>query len=351
MDRVYKIMSKKIIGIFVVVLVITGAVVGINNINKPSIQQTVDALPITFTGYNGSGYMTFKKSSKAEKSSYNLLKSIALVDAKAADIDISKIKKIIKENPTNANELKTHLTSSDSYSVSLNESTKYQKFIDHLQKTNIDTGSRELKNGDKVKLTVQDTSDSPYFKKVTKTYTVRGLKKSNVVNLSLKNFTIKTTGTNGYGFVTIKYGTKQVFSSANSEKNYINGDIVTLTSKVVTGALNTKSVKYKLNGDKVTFKISSFEDATMPISNLNDFGDNAYISVPSKSDITSPTLEIFTKSDNGGYTTESYMNGVTLKDGKLEKGNYSPELNFSSLSPEKEMATFDNKYVYRLVQK
>lgn len=64
MDRVYKIMSKKIIGIFVVVLVITGAVVGINNINKPSIQQTVDALPITFTGYNGSGYMTFKKVAK-----------------------------------------------------------------------------------------------------------------------------------------------------------------------------------------------------------------------------------------------------------------------------------------------
>jgi len=370
-DIMKKLMTKKAIGIIGAIIVI---IVGFNIVSKPSIKRSVDALPIIFTGYNGSGTMTVKDNSKAEKASYSLLKSIALVDAKKSGIDMSKVKEIIKNNPTDSNELKTRLIDVDSFSVSLNEAPKYQNFIDHLNKTSMDTGSDDLKNGDKVKFTVADSSTVPYFKAITKTYTVKGLKKTKVVSLSDKDFKIKTTGTNDYGDVDVTYNKKDIFESETADdgnrKQFANGDTITLTSKNIANKLNTQATKYTLAGDKVTLKISSFEDATMAISNLgdiikrsnfdddSDIADNAglvaYISASSKSDLDSPTLDIFAKDKTGGYLNETYRD-VTLKNGKLDINNHYPQFSTTNKdeTPAKQMlsSSSDNKYVYKLVQK
>ena len=360
--------KKTILGIVVIVVV---AVFGFNTLMTPSVKKTVDSMPVTFEGYNGSGTMTLKNDKDGKKSAYKLLKTIALVDAKESGIDVSKVKKIIKNNPTDVSELRNQLTNTDSYSVSLNESPKYEKFIDHLEKIDISTGSSDLKNGDKVKLTVSDSSDTPYFKKVSKTYTVKGLKKVKTVTLSAKDFTVKTKGTNGYGSVSINYGKHIVASSTNEnsgqKKQYVNGDSFTLTSKKVANALNKDSTKYKLSSNKISFKVSGFEDPIIAVSNLSDLANNddtvvsAYISADTKKDITSgsPNLTVFTKNDmNSGakYGITEYRYGVSVKNGKVDKGNTFPDYYSTDETPESYMSPTDEDstpslYTYKLVQK
>ena len=203
--------NKLLILMFPILILIVVVLVVV--LRRPSIQSSLDKTTVEFTGYNGSGRASIVTKSKSEQeNNFNLIKAIALTEAKSADIDSDTVINILNANKdhklSDLSLSNSGLTDPDNYSgISANDAPKYQQFIDHIENTNIDfDGLNSIKNGDRVKLLIEDRSNVSFLKKkyVSKEFKVTGLKNSKKTTLSSKDFTVKTSGTNGYGNVSIK---------------------------------------------------------------------------------------------------------------------------------------------------
>lgn len=265
--------NKLLILMFPILILIVVVLVVV--LRRPSIQSSLDKTTVEFTGYNGSGRASIVTKSKSEQeNAFNLIKAIALTEAKSANIDSDKVINILNATKDHNLSSLSGLTDSDNYSgISANDAPKYQQFIDHMENTQIYfDGLNSIKNGDRVKLVIEDRSNVSFLKKkyVSKEFKVTGLKNSKKTTLSSKDFTVKTSGTNGYGNVSIKYGNVSIFNDKdNVTRKFSNGDTISIKRSKISKKLNSDDHKYTTNTSKITFKINGLPNSKIHLSGLD----------------------------------------------------------------------------------
>lgn len=371
MNFIKSLSTKSKTVIVTVIVVIIGYFV-VTTITKPTPKKALDSLSISFSGYNGSGYATYNHSKTDDQKAYNAFKDIAMIEAKKAQIDTKTVEQIIKSTATYS-ELVNKLTSSDTFSnvaTSPADVIKYSNFQNHMEKTTFKwENSSSLSNGKKITLTLQDDSSVPYFDKVSKTYTAKGLKQPKTITLSEKDFSIKSDGTNGYASIIVKYGKTTLFDSSSysysaKNKRYKNGDTITIKSSKISNELDTEAKKFTINGKNINFKVSGLPDATLKITNLNDIVkkvnesddltfDSAYL-MSDNSKLSSPELILYFKDNKDNeyhYYTNSNIGNV--KDNKISTDSlFFPIYETTKNSPETDILSFNSSYsyVYKLIQ-
>jgi len=325
--------KKKIIVIAAVVVV--GAI-GLNAAFQPSVSRDFKAMPVKFSGYNGSGYIDSADTKETEKKGVKLAMAVAKVEAKKAGVDFAKIQKPRDDDKTYTQAMDTMGDATDRLDL-LGDSDieKYGEFFDHMEATKIDTGrnSSNLKNGDKVKLTLSDTSTKPYFKSVSVTKKVTGLKKASNVTLSEKDFKVKSEGIDGSGTFSLTFKGHDVYDSSKKTK-LSNGDSVTVKSKSID-LPNVAGKKYKVGNLK--FKISGLLSKTVDITNLSTIDERVRIdklgdkyknfklvkaALGRSSGNTGLALTYYGKENDDDtaskYFTATYYSGVKIKAGEIK---------------------------------
>lgn len=231
---------------------------------------------VEFTGYQGKGEAGLKDNA------LDTWKEIASYEGKKAKVE-NKTMKALVEKADSVNDL----TDTDNFSVGMSseQSINVSAYLDHMDKTSVGfENSSDLKNGDKVKLVIEDSSTKPYFKKVEKEYTVKGLKKMKQLSIAslVKDLSVVKNSTNHYAAADIEYTGKEKIDAyslthqlSNYNKTVSNGDVLTSskTEAEIAKELNNRNSSAQFTGrkgKKVSFTVSGLKSDTPRPSNMDE---------------------------------------------------------------------------------
>jgi hypothetical protein len=243
--------KKIIIALAVLIVIGIGVKIGINIHNN----NIISKVEMKFSGYNGNG--------TAEISNYSSI-------YKDIDHQILKkegVKKEIIDKIDNSNFDSTDLSYAD------------QKLLDDVSdkissiNMTFKGKSTNLKNGDKVTVVFKNDDHSLPFKNGTKTFTVKGLKKTTKVSSKVlyDNLNITSSGINGKGEIAISSKKSDLIDSTISIKNngtLKNGDKVSI--KLPNSVFKDSSGKHEYTGSHTfDYTVSGLVD-DKTITNVDD---------------------------------------------------------------------------------
>lgn len=205
------------------IVIVLMALVTVSLVACSQKKSALEDVKVTFKGYDGHGYM--------EGDSKKITSNMIDIMAKKAELDdylTEKLKDVVETDAADY-DLEKDATSDERDSL-----VKVERWMKEIK---IRSSKKEnLKNGDKVRITIKTGDKDNPVKEETKTYTVKGLKKTKKVSAKdiAKNLDVQAYGYNGKGLIAI-------------------------TSKKYKGSVsfhikNNGSLK---NGDKVTIKLPS----------------------------------------------------------------------------------------------
>lgn len=205
------------------IVIVLMALVTVSLVACSQKKSALEDVKVTFKGYDGHGYME----GDSKKITSNMI-DIMAKKAKLDDYLTEKLKDVVETDAADY-DLEKDATSDERDSL-----VKVERWMKEIK---IRSSKKEnLKNGDKVRITIKTGDKDNPVKEETKTYTVKGLKKTKKVTAKdiAKDLNVQAYGYNGKGLIAI-------------------------TSKKYKGSVsfhikNNGSLK---NGDKVTIKIPS----------------------------------------------------------------------------------------------
>ncbi|TLQ04065.1 hypothetical protein FEZ51_06465 [Pediococcus stilesii] len=243
--------KKAIIAVAALLVVGFGAKFALDAHNN----NIVNRVSMKFTGYEGHG--------SAELSNYeSVAKYMATVALKKEGVKKDSIKNILSSNfDTSA------LSAEDQVAVKSAQSDITSTRLDFKGK------STNLKNGDKVTIQFKNYNSEMPFKNGTKTFTVKGLKKTNKVSAKeiFDKLNVKAIGINGKGQIALSSKKSALIDSKISIKNngsLSNGDTVSI--KLPDSAFKDSTGKNEYTGSHTfDYKVSGLID-NKAISNIDD---------------------------------------------------------------------------------
>lgn len=181
MNKLAKLSVKVKIAITIVVIVVV-ALVAVS-VKKSTAtmtpKQAFNSMVFETKGYVGTATVSPSDKSKAKATNHKAYEAIALYEAKQAQMDTAIVKRTFKNESDGAVAFKT-LQSGSTYVSDVYGNIKYSKQADfehHMSNTKIDTNDYDVaKNGARRKITLEDSSTSPYFEKTSRKITLSGLK-------------------------------------------------------------------------------------------------------------------------------------------------------------------------------
>lgn len=205
------------------IVIVLMALVTVSLVACSQKKSALEDVKVTFKGYDGHGYME----GDSKKITSNMI-DIMAKKLKLDDYLTEKLKDVVETDAADY-DLEKDATSDERDSL-----VKVERWMKEIK---IRSSKKEnLKNGDKVRITIKTGDKDNPVKEETKTYTVKGLKKTKKVSAKdiAKNLDVQAYGYNGKGLIAI-------------------------TSKKYKGSVsfhikNNGSLK---NGDKVTIKLPS----------------------------------------------------------------------------------------------
>lgn len=205
------------------IVIVLMALVTVSLVACSQKKSALEDVKVTFKGYDGHGYME----GDSKKITSNMI-DIMAKKAKLDDYLTEKLKDVVETDAADY-DLEKDATSDERDSI-----VKVERWMKEIK---IRSSKKEnLKNGDKVRITIKTGDKDNPVKEETKTYTVKGLKKTKKVTAKdiAKDLNVQAYGYNGKGLIAI-------------------------TSKKYKGSVsfhikNNGSLK---NGDKVTIKLPS----------------------------------------------------------------------------------------------
>lgn len=205
------------------IVIVLMALVTVSLVACSQKKSALEDVKVTFKGCDGHGYME----GDSKKITSNMI-DIMAKKAKLDDYLTEKLKDVVETDAADY-DLEKDATSDERDSL-----VKVERWMKEIK---IRSSKKEnLKNGDKVRITIKTGDKDNPVKEETKTYTVKGLKKTKKVSAKdiAKNLDVQAYGYNGKGLIAI-------------------------TSKKYKGSVsfhikNNGSLK---NGDKVTIKLPS----------------------------------------------------------------------------------------------
>ena len=277
--------NKKFLTIVVAVVAVVAIVFGGKAIKQHHEAHTVlSGIQLTYSGYSGHGVSHFE-----ETSDFDAWKKIARVEGKKAGIDSSTIEALIN-NSQSPSELKSNLNSNSTVN-SVTDSLNLKTFTEHMNSTTVQVNTAKgLANGDKQALTVIDKSPNPFIKAQSRILTVKGLKKSEQINISsfAKQLYLKSTGTNNHGTTTIQmrgndpegknlsqtnlaFPFDQIFK-IDPNKAVSNGQKFSISEVEFAKQMNLYNTKKQYIGKankKITFTVRGLKKEHIQIKNIN----------------------------------------------------------------------------------
>jgi len=254
---------------------------------------------VTFNGYDGHGMLSYNHEVVIEEISQAALKKAGFSKDEIDAFAINNYKMI------------------DTYQIDTKKMAKYDAIMNNLQ-FNFDKVS-DLKNGDKVTLTVSCKGNNCPFVNETKEYTVNGLDEMQEITLEdlEKEYPITFTGYNGFG--SVKFDSTVYTISTAANQTLKNDD--TIKVKITEGTLNTLANDGKqLKEGTTSFekKVTGLPEIT-DVVGLNDILNNTDILMQSK---TKPVDGWFDKTT---YVTEKQQDYILFNasDSKDSEGNLS----------------------------
>jgi len=254
---------------------------------------------VTFNGYDGHGMLSYNHEVVIEEISQAALKKAGFSKDEIDAFAINNYKMI------------------DTYQIDTKKMAKYDAIMNNLQ-FNFDKVS-DLKNGDKVTLTVSCKGNNCPFVNETKEYTVNGLDEMQEITLEdlEKEYPITFTGYNGFG--SVKFDSTVYTISTAANQTLKNDD--TIKVKITEGTLNTLANDGKqLKEGTTSFekKVTGLPEIT-DVVGLNDILNKTDILMQSK---TKPVDGWFDKTT---YVTEKQQDYILFNasDSKDSEGNLS----------------------------
>lgn len=205
------------------IVIVLMALVTVSLVACSQKKSALEDVKVTFKGYDGHGYME----GDSKKITSNMI-DIMANKAKLDDYLTEKLKDVVETDAADY-DLEKDATSDERDSL-----VKVERWMKEIK---IRSSKKEnLKNGDKVRITIKTGDKDNPIKNESKTYTVKGLKKTKKVTAKdiAKDLNVQAYGYNGKGLIAI------------TSKKY-KGEVMFHIKK--NGSLS--------NGDKVTIKLPS----------------------------------------------------------------------------------------------
>lgn len=259
--------NKKIVGIVGVFIVAVIAFMVFSS--RPT--KLSKYFDVTFNGYDGHGMLNYNHEVVIEEISQAAIKKAGF---SKDEIDAFE--------------------SGNSQMVDTKKMAKYTAIMNNL-KFNFDKVS-DLKNGDKVTLTVSCKGNNCPFVNETKEYTVNGLDEMQEITLEdlEKEYPITFTGYNGFG--SVKFDSTVYTISTAANQTLKNDD--TIKVKITEGTLNTLAN----DGKKLKEEATSFEKKVTGLPEITDVvGLNDILN---KTDIL---MQSKTKPEDGWFDKTTYV--------------------------------------------
>mgnify|MGYP000997023495 FL=1 len=259
--------NKKIVGIVGVFIVAVIAFILFSS--RPT--KLSKYFDVTFNGYDGHGMLNYNHEVVIEEISQAAIKKAGF---SKDEIDAFE--------------------SGNSQMVDTKKMAKYTAIMNNL-KFNFDKVS-DLKNGDKVTLTVSCKGNNCPFVNETKEYTVNGLDEMQEITLEdlEKEYPITFTGYNGFG--SVKFDSTVYTISTAANQTLKNDD--TIKVKITEGTLNTLAN----DGKKLKDEATSFEKKVTGLPEITDIvGLNDILN---KTDIL---MQSKTKPEDGWFDKTTYV--------------------------------------------
>lgn len=259
--------NKKIVGIVGVFIVAVIAFILFSS--RPT--KLSKYFDVTFNGYDGHGMLNYNHEVVIEEISQAAIKKAGF---SKDEIDAFE--------------------SGNSQMVDTKKMAKYTAIMNNL-KFNFDKVS-DLKNGDKVTLTVSCKGNNCPFVNETKEYTVNGLDEMQEITLEdlEKEYPITFTGYNGFG--SVKFDSTVYTISTAANQTLKNDD--TIKVKITEGTLNTLAN----DGKKLKEEATSFEKKVTGLPEITDIvGLNDILN---KTDIL---MQSKTKPEDGWFDKTTYV--------------------------------------------
>lgn len=205
------------------IVIVLMALVTVSLVACSQKKSALEDVKVTFKGYDGHGYME----GDSKKITSNMI-DIMAKKAKLDDYLTEKLKDVVETDAADY-DLEKDATSYERDSL-----VKVERWMKEIK---IRSSKKEnLKNGDKVRITIKTGDKDNPVKEETKTYTVKGLKKTKKVTAKdiAKDLNVQAYGYNGKGLIAI---TSKKYKGSVSFHIKNNGSLKT--------------------GDKVTIKLPS----------------------------------------------------------------------------------------------
>ena len=259
--------NKKIVGIVGVFIVAVIAIIWFSS--RPT--KLSKYFDVTFNGYDGHGMLNYNHEVVIEEISQAAIKKAGF---SKDEIDAFE--------------------SGNYQMVDTKKMAKYTAIMNNL-KFNFDNVS-DLKNGDKVTLTVSCKGNNCPFVNETKEYTVNGLDEMQEITLEdlEKEYPITFTGYNGFG--SVKFDSTVYTISTAANQTLKNDD--TIKVKITEGTLNTLAN----DGKKLKEGATSFEKKVTGLPEITDVvGLNDILN---KTDVL---MQSKTKPEDGWFDKTTYV--------------------------------------------
>jgi len=259
--------NKKIVGIVGVFIVAVIAFILFSS--RPT--KLSKYFDVTFNGYDGHGMLNYNHEVVIEEISQAAIKKAGF---SKDEIDAFE--------------------SGNYQMVDTKKMAKYTAIMNNL-KFNFDNVS-DLKNGDKVTLTVSCKGNNCPFVNETKEYTVNGLDEMQEITLEdlEKEYPITFTGYNGFG--SVKFDSTVYTISTAANQTLKNDD--TIKVKITEGTLNTLAN----DGKKLKEGATSFEKKVTGLPEITDVG--GLNDILNKTDIL---MQSKTKPEDGWFDKTTYV--------------------------------------------
>ena len=259
--------NKKIVGIVGVFIVAVIAFILFSS--RPT--KLSKYFDVTFNGYDGHGMLNYNHEVVIEEISQAAIKKAGF---SKDEIDAFE--------------------SGNYQMVDTKKMAKYTAIMNNL-KFNFDKVS-DLKNGDKVTLTVSCKGNNCPFVNETKEYTVNGLDEMQEITLEdlEKEYPITFTGYNGFG--SVKFDSTVYTISTAANQTLKNDD--TIKVKITEGTLNTLAN----DGKKLKEGATSFEKKVTGLPEITDVG--GLNDILNKTDIL---MQSKTKPEDGWFDKTTYV--------------------------------------------
>ncbi|MGO3360419.1 MAG: hypothetical protein ACTILZ_06335 [Leuconostoc mesenteroides] len=295
MNKLAKLSGKVKIAITIVVVVIVAVIaVGVKKSTATMTpKQAFNSMVFETKGYVGTATVSPSNKSKAKAKNHKAYEAVALYEAKQAKLDTDIVKRTFKNESDGAVAFKT-LQSGSTYVSDIYGNIKDSKQADfehHMSNTKIDTNDYDVaKNGAKRKITLEDSSASPYFEKTSRKITLSGLKSKQQKYVVSNDFVItrydqtvdgkptyniyyKTPDGGQDSYSQVSFSRKEIKALFNGQQPKTNETISfnmkTLAKGLYGNNFDTNKYDYTTKQGTVTMKVYDENDFVNTHENIN----------------------------------------------------------------------------------